>query len=192
MCVSRLFGSVSRSGRLFVVGRSALLGSAFAAGRVAVSGSRKIDEEHSALLRAVVDTLDPDFNVLVSGLALGADSVAHRAALARGVPQVAVLPSGFDNVYPRRHLQLARDIVEAGGCLVSLLPPSARPSRSSFVERNEIIARLGKWLVVPQCAAASGTMHTVRFARAAGRPVLFFRSGAPHLSGVAGCLPLRL
>lgn len=192
MCVSRVFGSVARSGRLFVVGRSALLGSAFAAGRVAVAGSRSIDDKHSALLRAVVDDLDPSFNVLVSGLAIGADTVAHRAALRNGVPQIAVLPSGFDNVYPRRNLRLARDIVEAGGCLVSLLPPSARPSRSSFVERNKVIARLGKWLVVPQCASASGTMHTVRFARAAGRPVLFLRSGAPHLLGVPGCLPLNL
>lgn len=189
MCVSRLFGSVSRSGRLFVVGRAALLGSAFASGRVAVAGSRKIDHEHSALLRDMVNTLDPDRNVLVSGLALGADSVAHRAALSRGVPQVAVLPSGFDNVYPRRHLRLARDIVEAGGCLVSLLPPSARPSRSSFVARNEIIARLGRVLFVPQCARASGTMHTVRFARSAGVPVLFAPSGAPHLAGVPGCFP---
>ena len=185
--VSRV--SVSPFGRLFVVGNSSLLGSAVASGRVAVAGSRKIDHEHSALLRAMVDTLDPASNVLVSGLAVGADSVAHRSALARGVPQVAVLPSGFDNVYPRSNLRLARDIVEAGGCLVSLLPPSARPSRSSFVARNEVIARLGRVLFVPQCARASGTMHTVRFARSAGVPVLFAPSGAPHLAGVPGCFP---
>lgn len=189
MCVSRVFGSVSRVGRLFVVGRSSLLGSAFASGRVSVAGSRKIDHEHSALLRDMVNTLDPATNVLVSGLAIGADTVAHRAALRNGVPQIAVLPSGLDNVYPRSNLRLARDIVEAGGCLVSLLPPSARPSRSSFVARNEVIARLGRVLFVPQCASASGTMHTVRFARSAGVPVFFYRSGAPHLLGVPGCFP---
>jgi len=190
MCFSRVFGSVSRSGRLFVVGRSALLGSAFASRRFSVAGSRKIDSASSAWLREQVDKLDPARHVLVSGLAVGADSVAHRRALARGVPQIAVLPSGFDNVYPRSNLRLARDIVEAGGCLVSLLPPQARPSRSSFVERNEVIARLGRMLLVPQCAARSGTMHTVRFARAAGVPVGFRSAGAPHLVGVPGCLSI--
>lgn len=189
MCVSRLFGSVSRSGRLFVVGNSGLLGSAFAPRRFAVAGARDIDSASSAWLREQVDKLTPD-HVLVSGLARGADTVAHRRALARGVPQVAVLPSGFDNVYPRSNLGLARDIIKAGGCLVSLLPPQARPSRSSFVERNEVIARLGHMLLVPQCATRSGTMHTVRFARGFGSRVLFRRAGAPHLVGVPGCSPL--
>ena len=189
MSINCSLGSVSRTGSLFVVGRSALLGSDFASGRVAVAGSRKIDHEHSALLRDMVNTLDPAKNVLVSGLALGADGVAHRAALARGVPQIVVLPSGFDRVTPRSHLPLLRSILSAGGCAVSLLPPQASPSRSSFVARNEVIARLGKVLFVPQCASASGTMHTVRFARSAGVPVFFCRSGAPHLVGVPGCFP---
>lgn len=182
--------SVSPFGSLFVVGCSALLGPAFASDRFAVAGSRKIDSASSAWLREQVDKLDPAKHVLVSGLAVGADSVAHRRALARGVPQVAVLPSGFDNIYPRSNLRLARDIVEAGGCLVSQLPPQARPSRNSFVARNEVIAHLGHMLLVPQCASRSGTMHTVRFARRAGRPVLFRRAGAPHLFGVPGCLEL--
>lgn len=189
MSTNCCFGSVTRSGRLFVVGNSALIGSNFAFRRFAVAGARDIDDASSAWLRQQVDKLTPD-HVLVSGLARGADSVAHRRALARGIPQIAVLPSGFDNVYPRSNLRLARDIVEAGGCLVSLLPPEARPSRSSFVARNEIIARLGHMLIVPQCAPRSGTMHTVRFARAAGVRVLFRRAGASHLVGVPGCSPL--
>ena len=189
MSINSSLGSVSRVGRLFVVGRSALLGSAFASGRVSVAGSRKIDHDHSALLRDMVDTLDPAKNVLVSGLALGADGVAHRAALARGVPQIVVLPSGFDHITPRSHSSLLHSILSSGGCAVSLLPPSAHPSRNSFVARNEVIARLGRVLFVPQCAAASGTMHTVRFALDAKVPVFFCRSGAPHLVGVPGCFP---
>ena len=185
--VSRV--SVGPFGCLFVVGRSSLLGSAVASRRFAVAGARDIDSASSAWLREQVDKLTPD-HVLVSGLARGADTVAHRAALERGVPQVAVLPSGVDNVYPRSNLRLARDIVDSGGCLVSLLPPQAGPSRSSFVARNEVIAHLGHMLLVPQCAPRSGTMHTVRFARGMGRRVLFRRAGAPHLVGVGGCSPL--
>ena len=165
MCVSRLFGSVSRYGRLFVVGRSALLGSGFASCRFAFAGPRRgLRPDSVTWLRRQVSALGPE-HVVVSGLAVGADTIVHRSALERGIPQVAVLPSGFDNVYPRSNLQLARDIVEAGGCLVSLLPPSARPSRSSFVARNEVIAELGRMLVVPQFEARSGTRHTVDFAQ---------------------------
>ena len=191
MCVSRLFGSVSRSGRLFVVGRSELLGSAFAGRRFSFAGSRRgLSSASVSWLRQQVGRLAPDRHVLVAGGAVGADTIAHRAALERGVPQVVVLPCGFDHPYPRSNLALFRSVVAAGGCLVSLLPPSARPSRSSFVERNEVIARLGASLLVPQCAARSGTMHTVRFARAAGVPVLFRFAGAPHLVGVPGCSPI--
>ena len=191
MCVSRLFGSVSRFGRLFVVGRSSLLGSSFAGRRFSFAGSRRgLSSSSVAWLRKQVSCLTPDHHVLVAGGAVGADTVAHRAALELGIPQVVVLPCGFDHPYPRSNLGLFRSVLASGGCLVSLLPPSARPSRSSFVERNEVIARLGASLLVPQCAARSGTMHTVRFARGAGVPVLFRRSGAPHLVGVPGCSPL--
>lgn len=189
MCFSNISRVSVGPFQLFVVGRSSLLGSALAFRRFAVAGARNIDSDSSAWLQSQVDKLTPD-HVLVSGLALGADSVAHRRALARGVPQVAVLPSGFNHIYPRSNIQLAHDIVAAGGCLVSLLPPEARPSRSSFVARNEVIARLGHMLLVPQCAPRSGTMHTVRFARASGARVLFRRSGASHLVGVEGCSPL--
>lgn len=183
---SRVFGlPVARSGRLFVVGRSSLLS---APGRVSFAGSRRgLRPESVAWLRSKVAALSPHRHVLVAGGAVGADTIAHRAALERGVPQVVVLPCGFDHPYPRSNLGLFRSVLASGGCLVSLLPPQARPSRSSFVARNEIIARLGSALLVPQCASASGTMHTVRFAVGAGVPVLFFPGGAPHLVGARGC-----
>lgn len=188
---SRVFGgSVSRLGSLFVLGRSALLGSAFAGRRFAFAGSRRgLRPSSVSWLRQQVGLLSPDRHVLVAGGAVGADTIAHRAALERGVPQVVVLPCGFDHPYPRSNLGLFRSVLASGGCLVSLLPPQVRPSRSSFVERNEVIARLAAGLVVPQCAEASGTMHTVRFALSGGVPVHFLASGAPHLVGVRGCFP---
>ena len=158
-------GSVSRVGRLFVVGRSALLSPGLAPVRFAFAGPRRgLRPASVAWLQKQVASLSPD-NIVVSGLAVGADSIVHRSALEQGIPQVAVLPSGFDNVYPRRNLRLARDIVEAGGCLVSLLPPAAKASRDTFIARNEVIAELGHMLVVPQFEAHSGTRHTVDFAQ---------------------------
>lgn len=186
---SRVFGgSVSRLGSLFVLGRASLLGSAFVGRRTAFAGSRRgLRPDSVAWLRRQVALLSPDRHVLVAGGAVGADTIAHRAALERGIPQVVVLPCGFDHPYPRSNLGLFRSVLASGGCLVSLLPPSVRPSRSSFVARNEVIARLGSALIVPQCAEASGTMHTVRFALGARVPVVFLPSGAPHLVGVRGC-----
>lgn len=177
MCVSRVFGSVSRFGSLFVVGDLSLLGASCASRRVSVAGSRKIDSASSDWLRQMVDYLYPN-NILVSGLALGADSVAHHHALEIGVPQIAVLPSGFDHITPRSNLQLARDIVASGGCLVSELAPGRGASRSTYISRNKIIAELGSCLVVPQFAVRSGTRHTVDFARGLGRSIVVRASNA--------------
>lgn len=164
---SKTFGAVKRLGGLFVVGSlSALEGSC-----VSVAGSRKIDQSSSRWLENLIGQLDPAVTV-VSGLALGADSVAHRAALRHGLPTVAVLPSGFDNITPRSNLRLARDIVANGGALVSEYTPATRATRGSFVARNRIIAQMGKTLVVPQFDVRSGTRHTVDFAQQMGKPIV--------------------
>ena len=173
--VTSVGGSVVRLGRLFVLGNSALLGSGVT--RVSVAGSRKIDSASSAWLRSVVDSFHSG-SVLVSGLALGADSVAHRRALQLNIPQIAVLPSGFNNITPRSHIGLARDIIASGGCLVSLLSPDCGASRSTYINRNQVIAELGSCLIVPQFNIHSGTRHTVDLARELGKPIIVRSSGA--------------
>lgn len=170
-----MFSSVSRVSvgpfDLFVVGNSDLLDSSISNRRFAVAGSRRVSPGGASWLRSQVSRLTHD-HVLVSGLALGSDSVAHHSALAYGVPQIAVLPCGFDRITPRSNIELARDIVASGGCLVSLLPPSARASRFSYIARNEVIAFLGSMLIVPEFAVRSGTRHTVDFARNFGRYII--------------------
>lgn len=162
-------GSVSRVGRLFVVGRSELLGSSFSGRRFAFAGPRRgLRSGSVAWLRSRVSALTPD-HVVVSGGAVGADTIVHECALHNGIPQIVVLPCGFDRLYPRSNVGLFRSVLAAGGCLVSLLPPSSSASRSSFVERNAVIAELGHMLVVPQFEARSGTRHTVDFAQRLGR-----------------------
>ena len=161
-----VFGSVSRSGSLFVCGCSSLLGSGVS--RVSVAGARAIDAKSSRWLEGMMAQLGPSV-VVVSGLALGADTVAFKSALKNGNKCIAVLPSGFDNITPRSNLRLAREIVEAGGLLVSEYAPHKRATRATYVARNRIIARLGKGLIVPQFEAKSGTRHTVDFAQQLGR-----------------------
>lgn len=169
---SKLFSdSVSRFSSLYVIGNSSLLSSDYQNSRVSVSGARKIDSESSEWLKSIVNQLNHN-NILVSGLAIGTDTIAHKTALANGVKQIAVLPCGLNNIYPRQNLKIAKQILQSGGCLVSQLPLNQKPNRNSFVNRNQVIADLGQILIVPQCNIKSGTMHTINFARALKKPII--------------------
>ena len=112
---------------------------------------------------------------VVSGLALGIDGAAHAGALeaaeAGGRPPVAVVGSGLDVVYPRRHARLWERVAEAG-VVLSEWPLGARPERWRFPARNRIIAAMVDVLVVVESHATGGSMHTVEAADARGRIVL--------------------
>lgn len=129
--------------------------------KISVAGARKINSASAEWLRNYISNCN---NTIVSGLALGADSVAHRTALECGLPTIAVLPCGINNIAPRSNINLAKQIVANGGLLISAYPNKAGASRDKYIARNKVIAQLGYKLVVPQCEYRSGTMHTVRFA----------------------------
>ncbi|MBW8806566.1 MAG: DNA-protecting protein DprA [Catenulisporales bacterium] len=108
---------------------------------------------------------------VISGAARGIDGAAHRGALAvRGVT-LAVLACGIDLVYPRGHEALIGAIA-ADGLVVSELPPGTSVSRFRFLDRNRVIAALGRGTVVVEAAARSGSLVTARLADELGRPVL--------------------
>lgn len=169
MFVNCSFGSVSRSGHLYLCGCSSLL--APEVSRVSIAGARAIDQKSSLWLKQMVDGLSSG-TAVVSGLALGADTIAFKSALSRGLPCIAVLPSGFDNITPKTNIQLARDIVKAGGLLISEYAPNTRATPTTYVARNRIIAQMGKFLIVPQFEQKSGTRHTVDFAQKEGKLIV--------------------
>ena len=107
---------------------------------------------------------------VVSGLALGIDSTAHRGCLAGGGVPVAVLACGPDVVYPRRHRRLHERVQETG-LVLSELPPGTQPFRWSFPARNRIMAGLARMTVVVEAADPSGSLITTDFARDLGRSV---------------------
>jgi DNA processing protein len=107
---------------------------------------------------------------VVSGLALGIDSHAHRGATDAGGAAIAVLACGPDVVYPRRHRRLY-DRVRATGAVVSELPPGIRPFRWSFPARNRIMAGLARMTVVVEAGQPSGSLITTGFAQDLGREV---------------------
>lgn len=158
--------SVGPFGSLFACGDISLLNRS----SVSVAGSRQIDSKSSKWLHNILS--QSGGRVIISGLALGADAVAHNYALNHNIPTIAVLPSGFNNIAPASHIKLARRIVSSGGLLLSAYSPSTRACRSNYIARNQIIAELGDVLIIPQCNYRSGTMHTINFARSARKNII--------------------
>jgi len=107
---------------------------------------------------------------VVSGLALGIDGAAHRAALDRGGWTIAVLGGGIDRVYPPEHASLYTAIARSGRVL-SPWPGGTQPAHFRFPARNRVLAALGEVTVVVQADAQSGSRYTVRSALALGRAV---------------------
>jgi DNA processing protein len=107
---------------------------------------------------------------VVSGLALGVDAAAHRGTLAGGGRAVAVLASGADVPYPRRHRELYGRIAGAGA-VVSEMPPGTPAMRWAFPARNRIMAGLAQMVVVVEAAESSGSLITATFAEQIGREV---------------------
>lgn len=112
--------------------------------------------------------------VVVSGLAIGIDTLAHRAALAADSPTIAILGSGLDDasLYPASNWQLASQIVSSGGLLLSEYPPNELARPYYFPQRNRIIAGLSRATLVIEAAEKSGALLTARLALQEGRDVL--------------------
>ena len=102
---------------------------------------------------------------IVSGLAYGIDASAHLAALDASLPTVAVVAHGLDTIFPAKHRDLARSILDSGGALVTEYPTGNPPFRGRFLERNRIIAGLSDLTVVVESDRAGGSLSTAAHAR---------------------------
>ncbi|AEJ19821.1 DNA-processing protein DprA [Gracilinema caldarium] len=109
---------------------------------------------------------------VVSGLARGIDSMAHRGNVEGGGKTVAVLGNGLDSVYPVSNRPLALRILETGGCLLSEYAPGIPPYKWHFPARNRIIAALGRATIVVEAPEHSGSLITAQYALDQGRDVL--------------------
>jgi DNA processing protein len=134
---------------------------------------------------------------VLSGLALGIDGEAHTGALSGGTPPVAVVGTGLDVVYPRRHEQLWASVA-ARGAIVSEYPLGTPPERWRFPARNRIIAALAEVVVVVESGPRGGSMHTVDAALERDRVVLAVPGPVRSLASAdtngllaAGCPPCR-
>lgn len=126
---------------------------------------------------------------IVSGLAYGIDSAAHRGALDANGKTIAVLGSGIKNIYPKDNTPLAREIIEKNGAVISEFPPLSEPLAFHFPIRNRIVSGLSNALLLVEAREKSGTMITVNYALNQGREV-FALPGPVDVS--SSVLPNRL
>lgn len=143
---------------------------------VAFVGSRNASLAGNKLTGELVSGVAAADYVVISGLARGIDSAAHRASLHTGT--IAAFAGGIDQVYPEQNLQLAQEIIELGGAIVSEMPFGWRPRAKDFPRRNRIVAGLALGLVVVEAAHRSGSLITARLANEMGR-LVFAVPGSP-------------
>ncbi|MCL1877674.1 MAG: DNA-processing protein DprA [Defluviitaleaceae bacterium] len=138
--------------------------------KVAIIGSRKCSEYGLMAARVFSRPLAEAGVVIVSGMARGVDSMAHRGALLGRGKTIAVLGCGVDVVYPAENREL-RDKIAENGCIISEYPPGTTPQAYFFPARNRIISGLSQGVLVTEAGKKSGTLITVTQAIEQGREV---------------------
>lgn len=139
-----------------------------------IVGSRQCTPYGRQAVAQLLQPLNDQSITIVSGLAIGLDSLAHQQALANNLPTVAVVGSGLSQsvLYPRQNISLAEKIINSGGCLISELPPLTRAQAPFFPRRNRIMAGLTQATLVIEADITSGALITVKYALDFNREVL--------------------
>jgi DNA processing protein len=163
-----------------------LVGSLPGRPRLAIVGSRAAYRRVLRMIPTIVEAAGMRGYSIVSGGAIGIDGAAHRAALDRGVPQLAVLPCGRDRLYPPGHARLFAAMLESGDAgLLFAHPFGTETVREMFASRNEIVVALADVLIVAQAGLRSGSRGTGMLALGRSVPVAAL-AGSPGCGALIG------
>jgi len=139
---------------------------------ISIVGSRKCSRYGIDVTNSMVEQLSPYEINIVSGMAKGIDSVAHKAAIKNKINTVAVLGSGIDVIYPKENYRLYHEILEKDGCIISEFPLGTPPLSRNFPMRNRIISGICELLIVTEGGEKSGTLITVGAALEQGKNII--------------------
>ncbi len=172
---------------------------------VTIVGTRRATGYGERITRELAASLARAGACVVSGMALGIDAAAHRAALEAGGATIAILGTGADVAYPRAHVSLHREII-GHGLVMSELPPGAHSHKGSFPKRNRILAAISTLTIIVEAPFDSGALITAKHAIELGRDVavvpgpidspqsqgsnLLLRDGAHPIVSIADALSL--
>ena len=138
---------------------------------VAIVGSRKPSAYGKELTYRIAYDLAKRGLVIISGLALGIDAIAHQAALDAKGKTIAVLASGLDNITPMTNRCLAEDILKNGGAIISEYPSGTSIKSYQFLARNRLVSGISDFVLVTEATSRSGTLSTVAHALDQGKEV---------------------
>lgn len=150
---------------------------------IAVVGSRTNTQYGEKMCRKFVENL-VEYNInIISGLAFGIDSIAHKTCLKNSGKTIAVLPSGLKNICNATNKILMDEIIENGGAVISEYENKIRADSNKFLERNRIVAGLGLGTLVVEAGYRSGTSVTARFTHQNEKPVFCIPSSLENVKG---------
>lgn len=138
---------------------------------IAIVGSRKLSKYGERITKLIAEGAVFNNYVVVSGLAYGADYVAHKTVVDNDGITVGVLGGGLAQITPKEHIPLAREIIQKGGAVISEFPINFPVSRQSFPRRNRIVAALSKATIVTEAGLESGALITAELANEYGKYV---------------------
>ena len=165
--------------RLYVLGNVEILNEI----GIAVVGSRTNTQYGEKMCKKFVRAL-VEYNInIISGLAFGIDSIAHKTCLKNSGKTIAVLPSGLENICSATNKILINDIIENGGAVISEYDNNTKADYNKFLERNRIVAGLGIGTLVVEAGYRSGTSVTARFTRQNEKPVFCIPSSLENMKG---------
>lgn len=143
---------------------------------VGIVGTRNCTQYGRDMVNRFVEEMQSSLpnTLIVSGMALGIDICAHKAALTHQLPTVGIMAHGLDTIYPSVHRNTAREMIQKGGGLLTEYPTSTRPERTNFLARNRIIAGLSDAIVVAESRDKGGSLVTASIALDYNRDVFAF------------------
>ena len=138
---------------------------------LAVVGSRNNTEYGEKWCKYFVKEFVKYGITIVSGMAVGIDAIAHKTALKYGGKTIAVLPSGFNNIFPKENMELYKQILNSNNTAVTEYASNTKANSKRFLERNRIVSGLSLAVLVVEAAYRSGTSVTARIALSQGKKV---------------------
>lgn len=144
---------------------------------ITVVGSRNMSEYGKNMTRKIVKELVDAGVCIVSGLAVGIDTIAHETCLENGGKTIAVLGSGLNRIFPRENIELFNRIVNSGGCVISEQMPDEEAKKEYFPARNRIVSGLSIGTLVIEAAWRSGTSITAKLAIEQNRKLFCIPNG---------------
>lgn len=166
--------------QLYVLGDERLLNKK----SIAIIGSRDCTMYGYEQAKRFASQIAKEDICIVSGMAIGIDSAAHIGAKNEVGKTVAVLGSGFNNIFPEENKELFYEILNQGGCIITEYEPDVEPEGDNFPRRNRIVSGLSEGVLVVEARHRSGTSITVKFARKQNKKIFCIPSNLGETTGI--------